>query len=675
MAKKSIVITFGRFNPPTAGHHLLAQRVMQLAKETGSEHRIYGSRSHDPKKNPLDPKTKAIHMTTVLGTPNVHVSDEVISPFHALKHVSDEGYEDVTVVTGSDRESIFDKVPHYQKKGDFKFKNFKVVTAGEQRGEKAKGLAGMSGTKQRKAAQSGDFEAFRMGLPSHVNKAQARRIFRDVRKGMNLKEDYVAPSSFTFEEIEEFANNSMILNETVSAQGRMKLARSARRTAKRRAFLRKLRRKKRRNITQLKKRAASQVKTTLRKRLFKGNWKKLSYAQRSRIDSAINKRRPIITRMVKQILPKIITGESKRLASLNRKTTLKESPLYYVFTAIAEEKSQQEKRRDQNARKRKQRAKDDAVRQSNPFSGQVLIVQDDDDNKMIIRKTSLQANHKILVPPDKMTQSAAQQILQDEDFVNTPTSIELFGKVEGADAGKEKRNKKAEAQEAQKDQVVQAAMAPPKPPPTRSSGKSSFPDSDHNATDMEFSVAAMFNQMRGIDLQTQIKNKMITPAQVQEIQRSRTLTAAGQRIVAQIMKNLPEGNWMAIHTGGKKDQKITKEWSGFGGTDNTPKTDLILQNQDTGEMVRMSVKVGEAQLMSGKAGETSGTFYAALLVADQQGKLRDSTQRKVKKLIKRMREELAISERTKQGPVSLYQQGGEWVKQINKRMDQYPGGI
>lgn len=659
MAKKSIVLTFGRFNPPTAGHHLLAQRVMQLASETGAEHRIYGSRSHDPKKNPLDPQTKAKHMATVLGTPHVHVSDDVISPFHALKHVSDQGYEDVTVVTGSDRESIFDKVPHYQKKGDFRFKNFKVVTAGEKRGKKAKGLAGMSGTKQRQAATAGDFEAFRMGLPGHVSKAQARSIFRDVRRGMNLKEDFVALSSFTVEEIEEFANSQNLLTETVSAQGRMRLARSARRTAKRRAFLRKLRKRRRRNVTQLKKRASSQVRRTLRKRLFKGNWKKLSYAQRSKIDTAIDKRRPILNRMVKQILPKVISGESKRLSKLNR-TQLKESPLFYSLNTLFEEKSQQEKRRDQNERKRKQRAKDGAIMQSNPFAGQVAIVQDEDGNKMLIRKTSLQANHTILVAPDKMTQGAAQELLQDEDFVNTPTSIELFGKVEGADSGKEKRNKKAEAQEAQKDQAVQAAMVPPKPPPTRSTGKSTFPDSDHNATNMEFSVAAMFNQMRGIDLQTQIKNKLITPAQAQELQRSQTLARAGERIVGQIMENLPDGNWIAIHTGGKKDQKISKEWSSFGGTDNTPKTDLIFQNQDTGEMVRMSVKVGEAQLMSGKAGETSGTFYSALLLTEQSGKLKDATKRKVKKIIKRMKEELAISERTKRGPVSLYQADGDW---------------
>jgi hypothetical protein len=659
--KKSIVLTFGRFNPPTAGHHLLAQKVMELAAQAGAEHRIYGSRSHDPKKNPLDPKTKAGHMATVLGTPHVHVSDDIISPFHALKHVSDQGYHDVTVVTGSDRESIFDKVPHYQKKGDFKFKNFKVVTAGGERGEKAKGLAGMSATKQRAAASSGDFEAFRAGLPAHVGKAQARKLFRDVRKGMNLKEDYVSPSSFSYDEILEFAENENLLTETVSAQGRMRLARSARRTAKRRAFLRKLRKRRRRNVKQLKKRASSQVRRTLRKRLFKGNWKKLSYAQRSKIDGAIDKRRPMLNRMVKQILPKVVSGETKRLSKLNRQSSLKESPLMHFFNLLVEEKSQQEKRRNQNARKRKQRANDNATMQSNPFAGQVLIVQDENGDKMLIRKTSLQANHTILVAPDKMTSGAAQDILQDEDFVNTPTSIELFGKVEGADSGKEKRDKKAEAQESERDQAVQTMSAPPKPPPTISKGgKSMYPDSDHNSTDMEYGVAIMFNQAMGIDLATQVKNGLVTPAQAQKIGESQTLSRAGQRIVAQIKQILPEGNWFALHTGGKKNNKITKEWADWGGTDNTPKTDLIFQERDTGEMIKMSVKTGEAQLMSGKASETAGTFYSGLQFAVKQGKLKKETKKKVEKLIEKMKNQLAINERTKKGPVSLYQVDGEW---------------
>jgi phosphopantetheine adenylyltransferase len=91
MAK--IVVTFGRFNPPTAGHHLLAKTVMDRAADLGADHMIYGSMSTDPKKNPLTAEQKAKHMSRVLGTGNVHVGEGARNPFEMLKHLSDRGYK------------------------------------------------------------------------------------------------------------------------------------------------------------------------------------------------------------------------------------------------------------------------------------------------------------------------------------------------------------------------------------------------------------------------------------------------------------------------------------------------------------------------------------------------------------------------------------------------------
>lgn len=56
--EKSIVIGVGRFNPPTTGHEVLVNKVMEEAQKIGAEFCIYASYSQDPKKNPLDAKTK-----------------------------------------------------------------------------------------------------------------------------------------------------------------------------------------------------------------------------------------------------------------------------------------------------------------------------------------------------------------------------------------------------------------------------------------------------------------------------------------------------------------------------------------------------------------------------------------------------------------------------------------
>lgn len=131
---------------------------------------------------------------------------------------------------------------------------------------------------------------------------------------------YLNKDWYDDKEILKFIKESKeFLTETASAQTRMKLARAARRTAKRRAVINKLRAKKRKLNPVLKKRAYNEVKTAFRKRLYKGNWSKLSYANRARIDGVINKRKTVINRMVKRIMPAVLRGETKRIQSLNKR--------------------------------------------------------------------------------------------------------------------------------------------------------------------------------------------------------------------------------------------------------------------------------------------------------------------------------------------------------------------
>ena len=559
---KSIVVTFGRFNPPTAGHHVLAQEVMRQAGEMGADHMIYGSMSADPKKNPLTPEQKAKHMGRVLGTPRVHVGEGAKNPFEMLHHLSQQGYDRVHMVLGSDRadEGIFKKMQEYVASGELPgvgklgIKKLTGSTAGEARSDDAKGLAGVSGTKQRAFVSAGDFAGFRRGLPGHVSEEHARELFSDVASGMR-------------------------------AASKKKVS---------------------------KKKVAKKAKKKLKESLYFGP---LSF-----------------------VINSLIT-EAEKQPTVKRKTS-------------------------QNTRKRSQRANDEAKKGSGDLT-QYMIVSTDDDKVQIIAKSSFDRRiHTIEVEPKKMNSGAIQNAIKKKNFRQTETSIRLVGKLEKEEAKQKPAAKKKEKGTSKKQKQQEAPVAAPvKIPRVTKGGKSIYPDDDHGATDMEFGIVGLFNQMRsGMSFEDQIKAGLLTPAQSQELARSQTLGSAGQRIVAQIIQSLPKGNWVAIHTGGKKDQPITKEWKASGGSDNTPKADLILQNQNTGETIRASVKCGEAQLMSGKTPETSGTFISALNIATEQQTLLEGTEKTVKKIMKKMREGLAISAKTKQGPVSLYLAGGEFER-------------
>ena len=132
---------------------------------------------------------------------------------------------------------------------------------------------------------------------------------------------YIDKDWYNLTEIKEFVDNfsEELLSEAASVKTRIKLARSAKRTARKRAFIRKLREKKRKRTPDLKKRAYSEVRSAFRKKLFKGSWKKLPYSARQRIDAAIQRRKPIISKMIDRIMPSVTRGESKRLQKLAQK--------------------------------------------------------------------------------------------------------------------------------------------------------------------------------------------------------------------------------------------------------------------------------------------------------------------------------------------------------------------
>ena len=60
-ADNHVAITFGRFNPPHAGHGKLLDAVKAHGGDSGN-YRIYPSRSQDHKKNPLGAQQKIDHM-------------------------------------------------------------------------------------------------------------------------------------------------------------------------------------------------------------------------------------------------------------------------------------------------------------------------------------------------------------------------------------------------------------------------------------------------------------------------------------------------------------------------------------------------------------------------------------------------------------------------------------
>ena len=116
------------------------------------------------------------------------------TPFQVLDSLYKEGYTKVYMVVGGDRVGEFTKrMKPYTKDLEV----FEVLSAGE-RDPDAEGVVGMSGSKMRKAAVDDEFEKFIKGVPAKVNKRVALRLFKSIRKGMGLKEEYASFGEQTF---------------------------------------------------------------------------------------------------------------------------------------------------------------------------------------------------------------------------------------------------------------------------------------------------------------------------------------------------------------------------------------------------------------------------------------------------------------------------------------------
>jgi hypothetical protein len=95
------------------------------------------------------------------------------------------------MVAGSDRKEEYKKkLAQYNGKHEgalFNFKKITVHSSGE-RDPDAEGTEGMSASKMRSHASTGNFKEFKKGVPGHVPEHHAKELFHDVRKHMGVKE-------------------------------------------------------------------------------------------------------------------------------------------------------------------------------------------------------------------------------------------------------------------------------------------------------------------------------------------------------------------------------------------------------------------------------------------------------------------------------------------------------
>ena len=194
--EKHIVFSYGRMNPPTAGHSKVVDKVKSHAEKIGANHAVIVSHSQNSKTDPLHHEHKKEYLRHIHPDVNFENSTKEHPHFLAqLKKFNQEGHSHATMVVGSDRVKQFKALAHKYNGKEYNYKKIHILSAG-QRDPDAEGVAGISGTKMRNHASGNDYKSFKAGLHANHSDEHAKKLFKATRQGMNLQKEEVGMKDF-----------------------------------------------------------------------------------------------------------------------------------------------------------------------------------------------------------------------------------------------------------------------------------------------------------------------------------------------------------------------------------------------------------------------------------------------------------------------------------------------
>jgi hypothetical protein len=179
----TVVFTVCRMNPPTKGHEKLVKRVIEEAAVLQCAKRVFLTRSHDKKKNPLVIEQKLEFAKECF--PDIDVQD-TINVFSACRELAKEGFKHGILVIGKDRENSFETavqnyINHPDPEKSIGLESVQTIII-------PRSIHDYSATKARDLALNGDFINFQKSIPTS-NLAVVREMYKCVRQGLGVKNE------------------------------------------------------------------------------------------------------------------------------------------------------------------------------------------------------------------------------------------------------------------------------------------------------------------------------------------------------------------------------------------------------------------------------------------------------------------------------------------------------
>lgn len=319
-----IAFTFGRMNPPTAGHERIIHQLHKLERGGNvGEVRVYLTHTTDSTNNPLTYKEKLRYAQSAFGS-IVHPSRSK-TIIDVMKELEREAFNSVIMVAGSDRAAEFERLLLRYNGTEYYFEDIQVISAG-QRDPDSAGVSGISASKLRQYAVDGDLVSFLSAVPSRLSGRLAKEMYLRIRSRMGVSEQ------------SEDQENVLTENVAKDIARRRKRARTMKRLAPRIKRGAKRAKKRMPSADTVDRRARARARRALRAELAgRGkSWDKLPYSQRRQIDQRIKKKKNLLDKSALRMRRKVRADLHKRARRSKKKESFIGNNLnYYAERAIA----------------------------------------------------------------------------------------------------------------------------------------------------------------------------------------------------------------------------------------------------------------------------------------------------------------------------------------------------
>ena len=190
---KTVVFTFGRFNPPTRAHEML----IDMLEKTGVAAKadliaVFPSHTQNKKTDPLNFEQKA-HYLRLIAPEQIQVLPQGKTLFTILKYLTEQGYTKAIQVAGSDRIPEFEKLINmYNNKPSktqhevlFNIPDYTFKSSGQRDADSEESIKSMSASQAREAAKNDDVASFKRIVAPKLSLAEQGKLFNTVRKALN----------------------------------------------------------------------------------------------------------------------------------------------------------------------------------------------------------------------------------------------------------------------------------------------------------------------------------------------------------------------------------------------------------------------------------------------------------------------------------------------------------